>query len=156
MSTSWRHFMMGFERSQRRLKVWERKECKIAAINCKKNKEKEGWKDMKDDGRTIGRYIHHHLFLQMVRAGSLSVARVCLSRRPTFSSVSTMRRRLVGVFGSFCHHRLARRWSGFQGFLPASQMAKHESGLRGEDFYSIGWFRASRHDSRGPQNVRSH
>lgn len=130
---------MGFERSQRRLKVWERKECKLAAINCKKSRRKRGErKDMKDDGRTIGRYIHHHLFLQTVRAGSPSVAIVCLSRRPTFSTVSAMRRRLVGVFGSFCHHRLARRWSGFQGFLPASQMAKHESGLRGEDFYSIG------------------
>lgn len=78
-------------------------------------------------GQSVHRYIHHRLFLQTVRAGIPSVANVSLSRRPTFSSVSTVRRRLVGVFGSFCHHRLARPWSGFQGFLPASQtMTKYE------------------------------
>lgn len=76
--------------------------------------------------QSIRIFIHHHLFLQTVHAGSPSVARIPLSRRPTFSSVSTVRRHLVGVFGSFCHHRLARRSSGFQGFLPALQMAKHE------------------------------
>lgn len=77
-------------------------------------------------GQSVGIFVV--TFLQTVRAGSPSVARLSLSRRPTFSSVSTLRRRLVGVFGSFCHHRLARRWSGFQGFLPASQIAKHGVG----------------------------
>lgn len=79
---------------------------------------------MNDQGKAIGRFIHHNLFLQTVRAGSTSVTRISLSRRPTFSSVSTLRRRLVGAFDRCCHHRLARRSTGFQGFRPALQMAK--------------------------------
>lgn len=78
-------------------------------------------------GKTFGKYIHHYLFLQTVRAGSTSVTRVSLSRKPTFSSVSTLRRRLAGVFGSCCHHHLARRSTAFQGFLPALQVVKQYS-----------------------------
>lgn len=77
---------------------------KLGAKDCKNSGSNRGErKDMKDQGKTIGKYIHHHLFLQTVRAGSTSVTRVSLSRKPTFSSVSTLRRRLAGVFGSCCH-----------------------------------------------------
>lgn len=101
---------------------------KLGAKDCKNSGSKRGErKDMKDQGKTIGKYIHHHLFLQTVRAGSTSVTRVSSSRKPTFSSVSTLRRRLAGVFGSCCHHHLARRSTGFQGFLPALQVVKQYS-----------------------------
>lgn len=83
---------------------------------------------MKDHGRTIGRYIHHHLFVQTVRAGNPSVAGVSLSRRPTFSSVSTLKDAWSACLAVFATIVLPADGRVFRVFFPPPQMAKHEVG----------------------------